>query len=520
MRKRLKAGIYDRWLHTLGGGEQVAFAYAVAMRDLGYQTELLTHKKVDIEAAERKMNVNLKGIEINYLPNMLDYQLSQYTENYDVFVSNSYLDYIPNRSKFGILSIFFPSKIHLSVYEYIKRAFVVPSLCNFFIYPSRFEGFLYDEAVNGKIYKWLGRESTISFNKNIKKFQIELYFDSLAFSCLDQIGFYLNNEEIKPLERSVNIYKNTAIYTFNFVKPTKGFGLSIQLPDSEFNDGVALTRILIFNYRYFFYNVFKKFFPKWEMRLHGGPSVTKFSDVESYNKILTISKFSQKWIEKYWGVKSDILYPPASIKNFNSSFQKRNIIVHIGRFFVTGHCKKQLDMVRVFKKLVDGGIKNWELHFIGSVAEGDMHRRYFEMTQEEAVGYPVFFHNNAPFFELKEILSQAKIYWHATGLDEDSEKNPIKLEHFGITTVEAMASGCVPVVINLGGQSEIVTRDCGYLWNTREELLEYTKKLIKSNKLWKEKSRNALLRSNFFSLDNFKENLKQYLPDLSNLPVD
>lgn len=507
-----KAAIYDRWLYALGGGEQVAFSYAEALRDLGYQTDLITHKKVDIEAAKTKMDLNLEGINLRYIPNLLDYQLSQYSEEYDIFVSNSYLDYIPNRSKYGILSIFFPSRINVSLYEYLKRAHIVPSLRNFFIYPSRFEGFRYDDFRRGVIYKWLGAESTITFNNHFAKFQIVLYFDYLSFSCIDSIKFYLEGDIIEPVGRSINIFRNTATYSFKVPKKTKGFNLTIKLPNNEFSDGVALIKILIPNYRFFLYNIFKAFFPRLEMRLHGGPSMTRFSDIESYDKIITISKFSKLWIRRYWGVNSKILYPSASVNKFYPAKNKKNIIVNIGRFFVTGHCKKQLDMVRVFKKLVDNGFDNWELHFIGSVAEGDTHQRYFNSVQEESHGYPVFFHVNAPFNELREILSLAKIYWHATGLDEDIGRNPIRLEHFGITTVEAMASGCVPVVINLGGQSEIVTPESGYLWNTREELLEYTKKLIKSPELLKEKSENAIERSKFFSKENFKKELQKYLP--------
>lgn len=512
MKNYKKAAVYDRWLYTLGGGEQVAFAYAVTLRDLGYTVDLLTHKKVNEEDAKRKMNISLDGIRLKYIPNLEDYQLSEYTENYDIFVSNSYLDYIPNRSKFGILSIFFPSTIHLSLYEYLKRVIVVPFLRSFFIYPSVFEGFRYEENSHGKLLKWLGANSFITFSENIDKFKIELYCESMAVSLIDQIQFYLNKEEVFPLSRTVNPHKNLITYLFRFKKSIRGGGLAIRLPRSEFSDTVAVTKIVIPNYRYFFYNIFKSLFPKYEMRLHGGPGVTKITDIESYDKIITISTFSQKWIKKYWGLSSEILFPPVAIQNFAGALNKKNIIVNIGRFFVTGHCKKQLDMVRVFNKLVDGGVKDWELHFIGSVAEGEAHQGYFEMTREESAGYPVFFHNNAPFTELKEILSKAKIYWHATGLDENPDKSPIKLEHFGITTVEAMASGCVPVVINFGGQSEIVISGSGFLWNTREELLFYTKKLIKDSKLIEEMSKKAIERSKFFDIENFKKSLQEYLP--------
>ena len=40
-------------------------------------------------------------------------------------------------------------------------------------------------------------------------------------------------------------------------------------------------------------------------------------------------------------------------------------------------------------------------------------------------------------------------------------------EHFGITTVEAMAAGCVPVVIDKADQREIVRHVTdGYRWTT------------------------------------------------------
>jgi hypothetical protein len=55
--------------------------------------------------------------------------------------------------------------------------------------------------------------------------------------------------------------------------------------------------------------------------------------------------------------------------------------------------------------------------------------------------------------------------WHATGYGFDAEQYPAKQEHFGMTTVEAMSAGAVPVVLNTGGQREIVTHgDDGFLW--------------------------------------------------------
>ncbi len=68
------------------------------------------------------------------------------------------------------------------------------------------------------------------------------------------------------------------------------------------------------------------------------------------------------------------------------------------------------------------------------------------------------------------------------------------MEHFGITTGEAMSAGCVPVVINKGGQPEIVRDGVdGFVWNDSRELKEITLKLITDEYLLKEKKVMQLL---------------------------
>lgn len=508
MPKQKTAAIYNRWLYTLGGGEQAAFAFAECLRDAGYSTVLLTHRHVDLAVAEKNMHIDLHDITIRYLPNVADYQLSQYTEGYDIFINNSYLDYIPNRSKYGMLSVFFPSRIKISVYEYLKRAHIVPSLRRFFIYPAYFEGFQYDQYVHGRILKWLGDTSSIVFNTRIQSLQITLYAKYLSFSCIDSIAFMSGKQVIHPVSRTILRNTNAIKYNFQFSQPCEQSTLNIKLPDSEYAHDIALMSMSIQNYRYAFYNVFKRFFPNWEMRLHGGPSVTKFSDIDSYDKVLANSLFTQKWIKNYWGVSSDVLYPLVHVEDFFAAKQKKNIIVHVGRFFLGGHSKKQLEMVRVFKRLVNQGVKNWEFHLIGNVAEGDLHQRYVNTVKEEAQNNPIFIHTNASFDLLRSTLAHAKIYWHATGLDENDRRYPECLEHFGITTVEAMAAGCVPVVINKGGQPEIITKDAGFVWNTRDELLEKTQWLITHPQELERMSKEALKQSKFFSKSRFEKEFR------------
>jgi len=500
MNKQKTAGIYNRWLFTLGGGEQVTFAYAEALRDVGYKTTLLTHKKVNIGQAEKKMNVKLHDISIEYLPLVSSEALSANSERFDLFINTSYLDYFPSRSKKGFLSVFFPAEIYLSPWEYLKRKIFLPSLKILFIYPSEFEGFLHDTYEDGQIYKWIGANSYIKFNeKSIHELSIELYFPTFSYSGAESIVFAVNDQKITADSKTLNHKTNVVKYAFRSSQPIEKFSIETQ----QENARVALSKLTIPELRYYFYNIFKYLFPKWEMRLHGGPGVTSLSDIQSYKKIITISKFCQHWIQNYWGLASVVLYPPVNTASFKVS-KKNNWICHIGRFFVTGHSKKQLELIQVFKELYDSKqLIDWQLHLIGSVYEGKNHQQYYEACVEEAKGYPVFFHTQAPFEEVKSILSKSKIYWHATGLDEDPKKQPILMEHFGITSVEAMASGCIPVVINAGGQPEIVTKDSGYVWNSREELKEYSILISKNENLQKKMSSAAQKRSRYFNKENF-----------------
>jgi GT2 family glycosyltransferase len=89
------------------------------------------------------------------------------------------------------------------------------------------------------------------------------------------------------------------------------------------------------------------------------------------------------------------------------------------------------------------------------------------------------------------------VYWHATGF---SVKQPAAQEHFGITIVEGMASGAVPVVYNSGGPPEIITNGKnGYLFDTLDELIDYTWTLAADPQLWKRLSRAARERAGDFS---------------------
>jgi glycosyltransferase involved in cell wall biosynthesis len=109
---------------------------------------------------------------------------------------------------------------------------------------------------------------------------------------------------------------------------------------------------------------------------------------------------------------------------------------------------------------------------------------------------------------MRALFERARIFWHATGLNDDTDARPELAEHFGIATAEAMAAGCVPVVIDKGGQREIVAHgETGFLWDTLDELKMYTERLVKDEALWRRMSAAARARAQHFAQERFVDHL-------------
>lgn len=228
-------------------------------------------------------------------------------------------------------------------------------------------------------------------------------------------------------------------------------------------------------------------------------------------KVFCNSNFTKYYIDKKLNIDSSVLYPPVNVHK--SNVKKENLILHVGRFYVNeneSNYKKQDVMIKVFKRMVDNGLKDWRFNLVIGVK--NEHKYKLNKLKQLVRGYPIEIIENPSNEILWENYSKAKIYWHATGFGENLEKNPEKAEHFGISTVEAMGVGAVPVVINAGGQKEIVVDgESGYLWNTLEDFMKKTSTLIDNARLWKKISIQAQERSNKFTGERFCKELKEII---------
>ena len=333
----------------------------------------------------------------------------------------------------------------------------------------------------------------------------EKYMISIA-SCLskknDVVVFWDNSEDLKNVSErfsldisrvklAKNIFSSRYSFFGRLIKSSK-FDIIVVLSDGSIP--LVLSKKLFIH--------LQQPFPNLKMSLN---LILKKLRVSSF---FCNSLFTKSFIDKEFNISSSVVYPPvdSNLKKGN----KENIILHVGRFRAQNvgyDYKKQEVMVDIFKKMVDDGLKNWKLIIAVGLKSEDEER--FRRLQEKTKRYPIEFMVNLNNGDLHKIYSIAKIYWHASGYGEDLDKKPELAEHFGISTVEAMGAGVVPVVINLGGQREIVEDGKnGYLWNTKQELIKKTIELTKDNLKLKRMSDEAMNRSKIFSKDRFCKDIE------------
>jgi glycosyltransferase involved in cell wall biosynthesis len=191
------------------------------------------------------------------------------------------------------------------------------------------------------------------------------------------------------------------------------------------------------------------------------------------------------------------------------------MILSVGRFFdrSAGHSKKQLELVHAFRRLLDSGCApGWELMLIG----GSSHRDdYAARVREAAAGLPIAGVENGTGDEVERALAEAAVYWHGAGLDESLLGDRVRFEHFGISVVEAMSAGCVPIVYGVGGPAGIVEDgENGLHFFDVDELVEQTRLVIDDPNLRGRLADGAVRRAQDFSEEAFHDHVRAIVEDL------
>lgn len=515
----MKIGIYAKWLNSLGGGEKVASVMAEVLSERGHEVDLISTFNVEKKDIEQKMGVNLEKVKLVAWFERSYNNLTPKTKRYDLFINTSYLDHLPSMAKKSLYYVHFPSPIKRTFLGFVKYETLLPFLRSFLVIPSIDRGLKHLDDVNERGGKWLGRRNTIVLSNSPKDFVVSMkvYFESIQLSQLERIRFSSPNSKLKVTDSNINYKTNVMSFVLSVTSSSnESVIIRLNVKGDLVCEPVALVSLTVKNLRFTAWNLIKKFLPEYEMALYGSSSYRPAAGLETYSKFLTNSLFTQYWTKKYWAKDSEILYPPVDVEEFKTG-KKENIILNVGRFFVGGHSKRQDVLVDVFTKMVSQKLidKSWKLILIGGISDGWEHAEYFRKIKESIKGYPIEVLPSASFQKLKEVYSKAKIYWHATGYGQSQKINPIRFEHFGITPVEAMAAECVSVVYRGGGLVETVNHnEIGYTWKTKDELVEYTRKIVRDKKLMSRMSKKSVKRAQLFSRKVFSKRLLEIVEEM------
>jgi len=222
--------------------------------------------------------------------------------------------------------------------------------------------------------------------------------------------------------------------------------------------------------------------------------------------ILTNSIFSKKAIRKYTGKNAIIVYPPVDVETFSyaaKSDMRENLVVSCGRYSPE---KNYESILEVAEKLKDKPIR---FIIVGSLS-GRTSREYYKKLEKIRRAKKlknVELLKNLDLSGLLELYGKAKIYLHA-----------MRDEHFGISVVEAMAAGLVPVVHRSGGPWEDIIKaqqgKHGFSYLTTKEAAKTIEDLIENEHVRKEIVSRNMRYAYVFSSESYKKKILSIIEKL------
>ena len=184
----------------------------------------------------------------------------------------------------------------------------------------------------------------------------------------------------------------------------------------------------------------------------------------------------------------------------DEEFEKEeNTFLMIGRIFNNNNYannKKFDTAIKVFNKL--DTYKNFKLDIIGSVKHIDFYNHLSNLIKDKN---RIKIHTDISDGEKNNLLKKSKYYIQLTGMGDKYKCNE---EHFGISLIESLNYGCIPICFN-GGYTRFLL-DNQYLINNEEELFNRLNELIDGKEMNK-----PIINLNRYKYTNFFEEMKNFI---------
>jgi glycosyltransferase involved in cell wall biosynthesis len=545
----MKVGIYNQFLATMGGGERHMGMVAEVLATSGHDVELITHVPASVERLAERFGLDLPGVRVRTTPLLPFDHLGDLTAEYDLFVNASFMSVVPSRAPRSILLVLFPFPLDRTPVGTFKR-WLAGRIHRHLLVPRYGAGFFGPQELGGTRYRWTGGRGQVLLETPWPGRPVRLRLVAGSFRpagwgpvpvAIEARAGWADGTDGGGRSRAVEVARamldttpgNYVAIDFEVPGACTGSGrFTLTLhspvfrpyetggssgePDDYREVGIAVARVMARHPRHYLYELlFERLAPELSRRLHGLPDQRAMGYLDTYDVICPISAFSNRWLERYWGRRGTILYPPVDVDRYVPQAARRPIILGVGRFFRGSHNKKHDAMIRCFRQLVREGLRGWELHLVGGSMPEARHQSYLASCRRLATGLPVYFHVDAPAPALKELYESASIYWHATGYGESEARNPILFEHFGISPVEAMAGGCVPILLGKGALPELVEHgESGFLWRSMAEWKRFTLAVARDPQLAARLRQRAIERSRRFGEAVFRRQLLDIVASL------
>ena len=500
----MRAAVYNRYLATMGGGERYTGMLAAGLAVTSGSVDLIGHGDVDLAALEEHLGIDLTGVTLRLVPDSGEDSISELSAEYDLFVNASYMSRIRSQARHSSYAVYFPTPWDhdLTRFQRAVSRTLGPHVREASSPFQYGRGWFPPEGGRRRSWSWTSGKAELLLEPGpARDLVLQVGRPGAPTPCTLTVAngeAVLGTLVVQPKGFTVHhlaVPSSSAAVTLLLCSDTFSPGSSDQR-----NLGAAVSRIAVGGSR----------LRVTERLLHRLPylrrDATNLEFLESYDQVVSISEYTREWVQRYWNRQSELLFPPIHTAAIPAG-EKRDQILSVGRFFGPGrgHSKKQLEMVQAFVEAQERGeFRGWEYHLVGGCSEED--QPYLEEVRRAGDGHPVHIHANAPRSLVRDLFATSKLFWHATGLGEDAEDHPWVFEHFGITTVEAMAAGCVPVVIAMAGQKEIVRPGIdGYLFMTLAELQSYSAAVAADETLRQRLAEQAKARAEDFSEHAFAE---------------
>jgi glycosyltransferase involved in cell wall biosynthesis len=460
----VRIAVYDRYWSTLGGGEQFAGGIAAALRTRN-DVDLIGPAPIDVGRFQERLGIDLAGLPLRRIDQESD--VSVLSAGYDLLINCTYQSTAVNRARAGLYVVHFPGEVASARRRRLDhwRAAVGARLPASVVLRS---GFYQPDRRNGPrrtdgaglvdVYAPAGTAVTFTVEAALAT-AVELWDGRRLLVAADLAS---GQRAALAFEASGAWPQQVTIVSDTYRQEAR--------PGVVWRYGVALAAVAL--------DGTTQPAPGDRLRTKLLPP-SRLGHLDSYDVIASNSRFTAAWVTRLWNRPSDVLYPPVRPLSMSTT-AKEPIILNIGRFFDPrrGHSKKQLEMVQAFRRLhVSGRVPGWSLHLVGGCSPED--RDYAMAVKREALDLPVHVHLSAPGAVLTDLLARASLYWHAGGLGEDPATHPDRFEHFGISVVEAMGAGLVPVVFGAAGPAEVVRDGVdGHQFHDVDELEELTARLV------------------------------------------